>query len=248
MPRTARQHRPGGGPKTDSGAQEHLDGDHLSFEETRRALEDLSRVNRWLWGYRPVLRTVLPRVKSTGGRPWVLDLGTGSGDVAARLQRRTRSEDEGMVVVGVDRKLRHLVLGRRRHPDQLRVVACAKALPFADQALDWSFSTLFFHHFDAAANRDILAEMRRVSRRGAMIVDLRRSRILSVLIRPLLALLGCGPHAREDGRISVAASWSLGDVAHVVGDHPIRRLRRRFPFRFSLELEGTPAPAPEPTP
>jgi SAM-dependent methyltransferase len=220
-----------------------MDGDHLNLGETERALADLRRVNRLLLGYRPVVRAVLPWLLQGNGcegrTPVLLDLGTGSGDVAAVVAERSRRRGRKVRVLGVDRKLRHLVVGRRRHPEQWRVVASADALPFAGGVVEWSFSSLFFHHFGAEANRRILCEMRRVTRRSVFIIDLRRSFLLRLLIRPLLWILGVGTVAREDGAVSVRHAWSPEQVRALLAtqEHTSApELRRQFPFRFSLIL------------
>lgn len=211
-----------------------MDGDELSLEDTARALEDLRRTNRRLLGYLPVVRSLLPHL-ADGDR--LLDLGSGSGDVADAVVRAGRRKRRSLRVVSVDCKLRHLVLARHRYPDQLRVVASADALPFVDRSVDCSFSSLFFHHFGCQANRRILEEMRRVSRRAAVVVDLRRSPLLRWLIRPLLRFVSrTGPVATSDGTASVRESWSLREVRRLVGPAPGAQLRRRFPFRFVLRL------------
>ena len=213
---------------------EQMDGDHLSYEETRRALRDLRRVNRWLWGYPSVVRSLLPGLR-TGQR--VLDVGTGSGDVAAAVYRAAQRRGTELRMVGVDFKLGHLAIGRQWHPKQLRVVAAADALPFAVGAFDHTFSSLFFHHFGSESNAAIVAEMRRVSRVRAVIVDLRRSLLLRLVISPLLCLLGAGPVATFDGRASVACAWPLSKVRSFRSRAP-GEVRRRFPFRFALTLPG----------
>ncbi len=212
-----------------------MDDPELPLAETERALSDLERVNRWLFGLAAFRRVVLPLALGAE-RTRVVDVGTGSGQVAADLARAARRRGVEVRVVGVDRKLSHLVFGRRRGHDQLRVVASADALPFADGAADWVVSNLFFHHFGGAANRRIVGEMTRVGRRGAAVVDLRRSRLAAALFGLAARLLRLGPVAADDGRISVLQSWSVADVSRwrpPGADRP----KRLFPFRFALVLE-----------
>jgi ubiquinone/menaquinone biosynthesis C-methylase UbiE len=236
----------------DEAAEELLDRHDLAPAATARSLAELDRVNRALLAALPLRRTLLPRLvsdASSGAPPCrLLDLGTGSGEVAGGLARAAGRRGVRATVVGLDRKVAHLALGRRRmlahgrdprHGGrQLRVAGDAAALPFRDGAFAWSFSTLFFHHFDAADNRRVLAEMRRVARAGAAVVDLRRSRLLLVLVRLVLPLLGAGPVTRNDGRASVRRAWTIPEVARLVAGEPVVELRRRFPFRFSLVLPG----------
>lgn len=217
---------------------EQMDGDHLSYEETRRALRDLRRVNRWLCGYPSVVKSLMPWLR-TGQR--VLDVGTGSGDVTAAVRRAARRRGIELSMIGVDFKLGHLAIGRHWHPNQLRVVAAADALPFASGALDHSFSSLLFHHFGSESNLAILAEMQRVSRSRAFVVDLRQSILLRLVIRGLLRLLGAGPVATQDGRASAACAWRLSQV-RALGSRVSGQVRRRFPFRFVLTLPGSADP------
>jgi SAM-dependent methyltransferase len=229
---------------------ELLDNPDLDPAATARSLAELDRVNRALLAALPLRRTLLPRLAGAPAER-LLDLGTGSGQMAAALARAAGRPGARPTVVGLDRKIDHLALGRawaRRRSDgrkapaagdrQLRVVGDATALPFRDGAFGWSLSTLFFHHFDGEANRRVLAEMRRVARHGAAVVDLRRSRLLLVLVRSVLPLLGAGPVTRNDGGISVRRAWTIPEVRALVAGDPVLELRRRFPFRFSLVLAG----------
>ena len=145
------------------------------------------------------------------------------------------------MAIGVDRKLAHLTLGRESGNRQLRVVADARALPFADGAVTASFSTLFQHHFDPSEGRRVLAEMRRVSQRGAIVIDLRRSRLGGLLGRLVLGLLRVGPVARYDGAVSLAQGWSLAEVRQAVPSAAIRSLTACWPFRWALELRPAPS-------
>ncbi len=231
-----------------------MDGD-LPYLEARRALTDLDRVTLLLLGTGSLVRTLARRLAAASGqRPGdntvrVLDLGTGSGRPAAVLARAARRRGARVRVVGVDMNLGHLLVGRALGHDQHRVVASAEALPFRAGAFDWVFSSLFFHHFGGRENLEILGEMRRAARRGVAVVDLRRSRLAVVLARAFFPCLGVGRVARHDGYLSIAQSWTIGEVAELVdqvdqvGGLQVEELRRRFPFRWSLVLraEGPPA-------
>ncbi len=232
---------------------ELMDGP-LPYPEARRALRDLDRVNRLLLGVTAIRRTLLPRLLAThragrAGRLRVLDVGAGSGNLARMLTRAAGRRGVPVRMVLVDRRLTHLAVGRppgRSVGASLAVAASAEALPFRRHAFDWSFSHLFFHHFDGAANREILDEMLRCARAGAVVVDLRRSRLAAWLARLLFPLLGVGRVALHDGLLSLAQSWMSSEVEALVGDAPelaVVELRRRFPFRWSLVVTSA---GPEP--
>ncbi|MEM7051933.1 MAG: methyltransferase domain-containing protein [Acidobacteriota bacterium] len=216
--------------------EEILDSASLDPAARERALRGLGRVNRVLFGFQPVRRSLLPLW--TKGPPdlCVLDLGTGSGETAARLARAARRRGIAVRAIGVDRQLGHLLFGRRAGHHQLRVVADARHLPFADAACDWTLSSLFFHHFDGPANRAVVAEMNRVARRGAVVVDLRRNWLAALLVRLLLPLLGVCAVTRHDGRLSVRQSWPLAELRRWATVYQGAEVRRRFPFRFCLVI------------
>lgn len=222
---------------THAGGEELLDQAGLPPAAVERALADLERVSRWMIGGAAVRRLVLAAVEGER-RPWCLDLGAGGGHFARDLTAEAARRGRSVRVLGVDRKLSHLVAGRRLGSPQVPVVGDAWALPFADGAVACSFSHLFFHHFDAAGNRRVLVEMRRVARRGVVVVDLRRSLLVRLLVRPFLRLLRLSPVAYHDGVVSVRRSYELEEVRAVTVGLPVRELRGRFPCRWSLRVDG----------
>jgi hypothetical protein len=140
-------------------------------------------------------------------------------------------------VIGLDRKLSHLLAGRSQDYKRHAVVACALSLPFRSSSVDWVYSHLLFHHFSAESNSKILAEMDRVARRAAVVVDLRRSKLGSLLARLLLPLLRLGRVALHDGKLSVDQAWRIDEVRELLGPRAIAELEPRFPVRFSLVLD-----------
>lgn len=214
---------------------EKLDDPTLSYDEVERSLRDLTRINRLLRSALPLKRTLLPRLGRWDRPRLVLDVGTGMGEVAWDLARAAGRRGAPLKVVGMDAKLRHLAIGRAAGAPQLRVVADATALPFRDGAVEWSFSTLFFHHFDEAANRQVLAGMVRVSRAGAVVIDLRRSALARwLLVHLALPLFRASEVTRHDGRVSMERAWSIEEVRRLAEGFEVAELRGRFPFRFSL--------------
>lgn len=215
-----------------------MDALDLSLPETDRALADLDRIHRRLFGFHASCRALLPRIAKGPRCQTLLDLGTGSGKISARLRQGALRRGVLLRIVGIDRKLSHLLYGRRSGTSQWRVVADAEALPFAAATADWCHSNLLFHHFAADKNRQILQEMQRVARRAVVVIDLRRAVGARGLIRLLFPLLRIGPVASYDGELSTAQAWRLGGVRQISADLQVEELRRRFPFRFSLVLRG----------
>lgn len=123
--------------------------------------------------YRPEQDAVLGRLREAPpGR--ALDVGCGTGQLAARLRREL-----GVPVVGCDFSRGMLARARARSRGARWVRADAGQLPFRDGAFDAVLSTEAFHWFPEP--REALAEMQRV-----LAPD---GRLLVSLVNPPLELL-----------------------------------------------------------
>lgn len=220
-------------------AREILDTDELSAAETDAALADLARVHRQMFGLHAVWAAVRTRLRRDSPESWMIDVGSGSGEVPEALIRRARRQGGRLRVIATDRKLGHLLRGRRLGLSSLRVVANATALPFRTGAVDLALSNLLFHHFDGPTNLDVLAEMRRVTRSGAIVVDLRPSRFAGPLFRLAANALRFSPVAYADGCTSLRRAWALSDVKRLTADLPVAELKRRVPFRWTMIVDSS---------
>jgi ubiquinone/menaquinone biosynthesis C-methylase UbiE len=214
-----------------------MDDPSLPVPEAERALEELDRLHRWV-GNGALWRQLVPRLRDGPGRQRLLDVGTGNGRVAAEARRRASALGVDLVVVGLDRKLSHLAIGRRQGVSQMRVVGDGLELPFRDGAVDVTVSSHFQHHFTHRPGSRVLAEMRRVAERAAIVVDIRRSRLGSLLGRVVLLLLRMGPVTAYDGRLSLDQAWTMTEVRRAVPTDALVELRRCWPFRWALELRS----------
>jgi len=217
-------------------SRERLDDPGLSAAEMRLSLADLRMVNRRWGASRAIERHLRSRVASwPDARVAVLDVGAGSGDVSLRLRRSLSRAGLRATVVALDRQWRHLAAGRSLGggTPPLPVAADAFALPFPDGAFDFAVSTLFLHHFSPEENRRLLAEFRRVSRRGFAALDLRRHRIPELFVSLAGRVLFRTRISVEDGAASVRQAYTpeeVLEVARAVDAHA--RAERVFPFRF----------------
>lgn len=72
----------------------------------------------------------------------VLDVGAGTGEVAAHL-----TESTGAQVCAVDPNARRIASARRAFPSIRAAVAPAERLPFQDAEFDRAYTTFALHHF-----------------------------------------------------------------------------------------------------
>ena len=120
------------------------------------------------FGQDPLWRRFLAsRLPRDGGH--VLDVATGTGLVAAELDRR------GFSVTGVDQSAEMLARARRRFGDTVELVeASADSLPFADASFDHLTFTYLLRYVDDPGEDAARAVTRRSFRRNGRVPRVRR--------------------------------------------------------------------------
>ncbi len=161
---------------------EIIDGESYTPAELAGSLADLERYNRHAGGAAAIRRAV--REIAAGAAQaeglYLLDVGAGGGDIAADLHGYWSSRRSGLrtLVVAADRKEAVLACARQEgeRGGVVRLLgADAASLPLADASFDVAWSSLVLHHLSDASIVAALSEMKRVTRLGFAVSDLRRS-------------------------------------------------------------------------
>src|SRR5207249_2126826 len=103
----------------------------------------------------------------------LVDVGTGTGDLAASARAVAAAHGVALTTIGVD--VIHALLVGAPHELKLGVAADACHLPFRDRSVDVVLCSQTAHHFFGADLRALIAELDRVARHGVIVADLRRS-------------------------------------------------------------------------
>jgi SAM-dependent methyltransferase len=223
-------------------AAEILDAGTASEEETRRSLEDLRRLNRWLFGVHGLTAILLNWLREQQQAATVLDLGTGSGQLAQAIARLVEGERRTVPVIALDFSPRHLMSARAWN-DRARargihlLAADALQLPLGDQSVDYVISSLFVHHFDERELAVLFDECRRVSRRGLLMSDLWRHPLPFYLYKALAEpLFVSSPVTRADSTVSFRRSYQPGEIRQIAARSlPDARVSLHLPsFRWFL--------------
>lgn len=218
---------------------EILDSENVRPEDAAESLADIRWINRHWGGYRTACAAVHSAIRpSPGARLSLLDLACGSADVAMAVAARARRRGFSIEVTALDAKLFHLGEARRVHrsrPPAL-LAADASALPIRDGSFDWVLSTLFFHHLSEDENVRVLSEMLRISRVGAIVVDLERHRLSGAFAAAVGPLFFRSAITRSDARTSVGQAYTAAEMTRIARAAGLGRfeVRRLFPFRLSL--------------
>jgi demethylmenaquinone methyltransferase/2-methoxy-6-polyprenyl-1,4-benzoquinol methylase len=153
-------------PTTEAGRREKAQRNRLMFDRIARRYDLLNRLislgmdARW--------RRVLVRRCALAPGMRVLDLCTGTGDVARALAR------SGAEVIGLDASGEMLAMARAREDGLTYVQGDALALPFPDGTFD--AVTIAFGNRNVASLDRLYAEMRRVAKPGGRVVSLEINR------------------------------------------------------------------------
>lgn len=203
-----------------SGLPERMDDPRCDPHDLEEALDILGRTARRFGGDRLLFRAIRGVLGSAEPGPVsILDIGAGGGDSAASL--RTALSDLGWAprFVLADRHAATLRLGARRVADRDPdgaygfVRLDGERLPFHDGAFDLVVCSTVLHHLEDAAAGALLREAARVSTRGWVVADLRRSRLTLAAVRLLASTLWRrSAFPRVDGPISVRRSFTTDEV------------------------------------
>lgn len=203
-------------------------------------LRNLKTLNR-LFGGRAVIERHLPgllRVLPGDRTMRILDIGSGAGDLCRAAVETCIRNGRRIRLWSLDAHapLQDYARAELRDLPQIGFLrGDARRLPLRDACVDLSLCTLALHHFregDAAA---VLAEMRRVTARWALVSDLRRSETAFAAVWGVTRLMP-NPMTRHDGPLSVRRAYTEGelvDLARRAGWDEVRFFREPW-FRMSL--------------
>jgi SAM-dependent methyltransferase len=194
---------------TRSTAHEFLDAEHLDLLELRKNLREMAMLNRLPGGIGDSVKAV-ERLLGEQTEATVLDVGTGSGDFVRRLSRRRHVE-----VIASDVRDEILEIAGRNLAgirDVSLLKADARAIPLGDGEVDVAHASLLMHHFDPDDAVLALAEMRRVSRLGVVINDLRRGPVPFAMTAAAVLALSRARYTRHDGVLSARRAYTPSEL------------------------------------
>ncbi len=229
---------------------ELMDDPNVPSREHRRALAGLAHINALsrasasVWhGVRKVLGPrFLAQPAEVGASISLLDIASGSGDVALGVARRARAAGYRTRLHVSDVSSEALdAAAERAARVQMPIVSHrldvrAHALPFVDHEIDVAMCSLFLHHVDADDAIRCLREMARVSRYGVVVNDLVRCQRGLLAARVASRIITRSHIVHVDAVRSVRAAWTpaeLGDLAKAAGLQGAS-VARVFPWRMTL--------------
>lgn len=227
---------------------EVLDTD-VTPELRLRSHRDIALANALFGGVRAVRAEIEPvlreRRQAGASEVTLLDVGTGTGDIPARLIPVATRLGVRLRVVGIDDEL-ELLTAPHRAP-MLPVVANALALPLATRSVDVVICSQVLHHFAHDDARCVLRELDRVATRRVVVADLRRSWVAVAALWSISFPLRFHPVSRHDGVVSILRGFTRAELQALVADAVGVEARVQYRPGFRVTAGWTPGSLTERT-
>ena len=223
--------------------EEAMDQPDLDPELLAEDLRNLEVLNRYFGGRDAVRLRLRPLLAGlSAGEPLtVLDAGSGAGDLCRAVVEECRRAGHPLRLYSLDPHPQIQAFARQRIgpacPEVRFLRGDARRLPLRDGSVDLALCTLALHHFTDDDARTVLAEMARVTRRWAVVSDLRRG-VLAYAAVWLVTRFTRNPMTRQDGPVSVQRAFSSEELLALGEGAGWRdaRFHREAWFRMSLVL------------
>jgi SAM-dependent methyltransferase len=206
-------------------------------------LKNLRILNQYLGGYRCAERGIAWIVQQEKLTQFsLLDVGTGSADVAARIVHWSRSKGVAVRIVALDLDpVTAAVAARRANnlPEISVIRGDAAAPPFAAASFDFVLASQFLHHFSEEKIVALLKTWAQLARRAIIVSDLVRHPLAYYGARALTRLFTKNIMTLTDAPLSVkraltSAEWRELFRRAAIGQFDLVSV---FPFRIMAQLD-----------
>jgi SAM-dependent methyltransferase len=209
---------------------EILDGPDVDPEIVARSLADVSKANSLFGGTSSAVDELRESLKDLPRNATLLDVGTGLGDIPARIRAEAAKQKIVLTTIGLDSA--QVLAKACRKALEWSVCGDALHLPFADHSIDIVMCSQVLHHFVGDEALTLLREMNRVARHRVIISDLKRSWISAAGIWLVSFPLRFHAVSRHDGVVSVMRGFTTSELADTVQAavrrRPVAHRRRGF--------------------
>jgi 2-polyprenyl-3-methyl-5-hydroxy-6-metoxy-1,4-benzoquinol methylase len=211
-------------------------GLHTEALRSLRWINQLSRTSAGLWGPIRSLARELP----AGTCLRILDIASGGGDVAVGLALAAARDGIRVEIDGCDFSPTAVAYARESAASYRLTNVTFSRLDVHRDPLPENYDvvtcSLFLHHLDEPEAMTLLSAMARSTGRLVVISDLRRTRLGYGLAQFVCSVLTRSPVVREDGPLSVAAAFTMGEALALAERSGMKgaKIVRCWPQRFLL--------------
>ncbi len=216
---------------------ERIDTGDYTEAEYERFLKEIRFINQRLGDRSALEKTLLAEIARADLRQFsVLDVGAGTGELLGSIAEFARNSRCKAHLVGLDLNdlsIKEVAAEARKYDEITPVQGNALYLPFADDAFDFAFCSLFTHHLTDEQIPVALREMSRVARRGIVVIDLERSAKAWILYQLFCLAFRISPLVRQDGSLSIKKGFTVFELKELGKTANLIKLsvKRQAPYR-----------------
>tara|TARA_R110002020_G_scaffold252485_6_gene466391 strand:+ start:2223 stop:2924 length:702 start_codon:yes stop_codon:yes gene_type:complete len=221
-----------------SNLPELMDDPHLDSRLLKRALEDVSLVNKWLGGHKVTIEGLEYFFKNYKQTSYTLvDLGCGDGEMLRNIAEYGRDKGIKLQLIGLDLNEKSIELAKGKSTNFPEITfAVQDILKLNSKAFncDIIVCSLTMHHFNDEEILDFLNCFKKLARLGSVINDLHRSRIAYNLFYAFSNVFMNSYIARNDGLISIKRAFKRNELKSLADNVGISNysLKWRWAFRY----------------
>jgi len=209
-----------------------------------RQLRDIARLNALFGGTRAVVRELVPlfraAARDAGGpkglpdgrgmrdaRWTLLDVGSGSGDIARAAVAAAHRHGIALTPVGID--VNRTAARLARSGGLAAIVADGSRLPLGPRSVDVIVASQVLHHLPRAVAVRWIATFDRVARRAVVLADLRRSRVAMAGVWAASLCLAMSGVSRHDAVLSLKRGYTREEFCDMLRDADVHAVARYRP-------------------
>ncbi len=163
----------------------------------------------------------------------ILDVGAGSGNLLQEMRKRLARQYLFLVGAELD-----MTAAKAIRDASIEAVRCdALRLPFSDASFDFVTCSLFLHHLSDDSAVQLLSEMKRVSRKRVIVVDLHRSPVAYYFYRAFAPLM-FQRFTCEDGALSILRSFKPRELHKLAEAAGLKDIAIERSAAYRLVLSG----------
>ena len=198
---------------------ERIDTGDYTEEEYKTFLREIRFINRWIGERWALQKTLLREIDEAGLSDFsVLDVGAGSGELLKEIALFAQRTGRNARLVGLDLNplsAESIDAESERFDEITSVQGDALNLPFPQGTFDYAICSLFTHHFTDEGVAKILKEMKRVSCRGVIVIDLERNRNAYFWCKVFCAVFRISELVRHDGLLSITKGFLPDELSQL---------------------------------